>query len=60
MYNFYFDSESVAENPDGTKLKPYSSFEQCKNSKAKIWGIKEKTLPLEQMKELFAYMKKNC
>lgn len=29
MYNFYFDSESVVENPDGTKLKPYSSFEQC-------------------------------
>jgi len=36
----------------------YEIFEQCKNSKAKIWGIKEKGLPLEQMKDLFAYMKK--
>lgn len=29
MYNYYFDSELIVENPDGTKLKPYSSFEQC-------------------------------
>jgi hypothetical protein len=29
MYNYYFDSEALVENPDGTKLKPYTSFEQC-------------------------------
>lgn len=32
-------------------------FEACKNSKAKFWGFKEKSLPLEKMKELFATMK---
>ena len=34
-------------------------FEQCKNSKAKFWGFKEEPLPLEQMIQLFGYMK-NC
>lgn len=43
---------------DQTVDNAYEIFEQCKNSKAKFWGFKEKTLPLEQMKELFAYMKK--
>ena len=33
-------------------------FEQCKNSKAKFWGFKEKNLPLEKMKNLYAYMKR--
>ncbi|MCL2294948.1 MAG: hypothetical protein FWC36_08815 [Spirochaetes bacterium] len=32
-------------------------FEQCKMSKAKLWGLKEKGLPFEQMKYLYAYMK---
>lgn len=32
-------------------------FEQCRNSKAKYWGFKEKPLPLEDMKKLFADMK---
>lgn len=32
-------------------------FEQCKDSKAKYWGFKEKGLPLDQMKSLFARMK---
>lgn len=32
-------------------------FEQCKNSKAKFWGLKEKNLPLDKMKLLFSYMK---
>lgn len=32
-------------------------FEQCKNSKAKFWGFKEKPLPLEEMKKLYSYMK---
>ena len=29
-------------------------FEACKNAPAKYWGMKEKGLPLEQMKALFA------
>ena len=37
---------------DQTVDNAYEIFEQCKNSKAKIWGFKEKALPLEQMKEL--------
>lgn len=32
-------------------------FDQCKNSRAKYWGFKEEGLTLEQMKELFAFMK---
>ena len=32
-------------------------FAQCKNSKARIWGFKEKPLPLEDMKTLYAAMK---
>lgn len=32
-------------------------FESCKNTKAKYWGFKEVGLPLEEMKELFSYMK---
>lgn len=32
-------------------------FEQCKNSKARFWGFKEKPLPLDKMKKLYAYMK---
>ncbi len=32
-------------------------FEQCKTSLASYWGIKEKPLPLEKMKALFARMR---
>lgn len=32
-------------------------FEQCKNTKAKYWGFKEIPLPLDEMKELFSYMR---
>lgn len=32
-------------------------FDECKNSKAKFWGFKEKPLPLDKMKELYAFMK---
>lgn len=32
-------------------------FEQCQTSRAKFWGIKEKSLPFSQMRELFAAMK---
>ena len=44
---------------DCTVKNAYKIFDQCKNSKAKFWGFKEKALPLNQMKELYAYMK-NC
>ena len=43
---------------DCTVENAYKIFVQCKNSKAKFWGFKEKPLPLSQMKELYAYMKK--
>ena len=43
---------------DFTVENAYEIFEQCKNSKAKIWGFKEQGLPIEKMKELFSYMKK--
>ena len=42
---------------DCTVENAYSLFEQCKFAKAKFWGFKEKPLPLEQMKKLYAYMK---
>lgn len=32
-------------------------FDQCRNSKAKFWGMKEEGLPLEQMKKLYADMR---
>lgn len=32
-------------------------FEQCKNTKARLWGFKEEPLPLDDMKKLFARMK---
>ena len=43
---------------DRTVNNAYNIFEQCKNSKAKYWGFKEEGLPLNQMKELYNYMKK--
>ena len=44
---------------DLTVNNAYDIFEQCKNSRAKFWGFKEEPLPLEQMIQLFGYMK-NC
>ncbi len=32
-------------------------FEQCKDAKAKYWGLKEGTLSLDEMKILYSYMK---
>lgn len=32
-------------------------FEECKDTKADFWGFKEVGLPLEEMKELYSYMK---
>lgn len=42
---------------DVTVKNAYEIFEQCKNSKAKFWGFKEKPLPIEEMKKLYDYMK---
>ncbi len=42
---------------DCTVQNAYEIFDQCKNSKAQFWGFKEKPLPLNQMKELYNYMK---
>ena len=44
-------------NQDRTVEQAYQIFDKCKNTKAKYWGFKEEPLPLEQMKELYAYMK---
>lgn len=43
---------------DRTVNNAYEIFEQSKNSKADFWGFKEETLPLNEMKELYSYMKK--
>lgn len=43
---------------DHTIKNAYEIFDQCKHTKAKYWGFKEDGLPLDQMKNLFAYMKK--
>lgn len=42
---------------DKTVLNAYEIFEQCKNSKATLWGFKEEPLPLDEMKKLYTYMK---
>lgn len=42
---------------DRTVENAYEIFDTCKNSKAQFWGFKEKPLPLDQMKKLYAYMK---
>lgn len=44
---------------DKTANNAYEIFEQCKISKAKYWGFKEKPISLEEMKKLYRYMK-NC
>ena len=44
---------------DKTVKNAYEIFEKCKDSKAKFFGFKEEPLPLEQMKELYAHMKKS-
>lgn len=43
---------------DITVKNAYEIFEEMKDSKAKIYGFKEKGLPLKKMKMLFNYMKK--
>ncbi len=43
---------------DRTVMNAKEVFEECKDSKAEYFGFKEEPLPLDEMKELFAYMKK--
>ena len=42
---------------DETVNNAHEIFEKCKNSDAKFWGFKEKSLSIEQMKNLYKYMK---
>lgn len=42
---------------DHTVENAYEIFDQCRGSRARLWGFKEQPLPFEQMKELYAYMK---
>lgn len=42
---------------DKTVNNAYEIFEKCKDSKATFWGFKEESLPLEEMKKLYMYMK---
>lgn len=42
---------------DLTVSNAYEIFEQCRASKARYWGFKEKPLPLEEMRRLYARMK---
>ena len=42
---------------DFTVENAYSIFEEAKESPVQFWGMKERGLPLPQMKELFSYMK---
>jgi len=44
---------------DYTVENAFEIFEQCKDSKAKFYGLKEKGLSLKQMKHLYAYIKKH-
>lgn len=43
---------------DKTVKNSFKIFEECRNSKAKLWGFKEKPLPVDEMKKLYKYMKK--
>lgn len=42
---------------DVTVNNAYEIFNECRDSVAEYWGFKEKSLPREQMKRLYAYMK---
>lgn len=42
---------------DHTVNNAYRIFDECKNTKASVWGFKEEPLPLNEMKKLFGYMK---
>ena len=42
---------------DYTVENAHQVFEQCKDAQASYWGMKELPLPMEQMQQLYAYMK---
>ena len=42
---------------DRTVKQAYKMFDECKDTPAVNWGFKEEPLPLDEMKELYAYMK---
>ena len=42
---------------DLTVMNAAEIFEECKNSKAKYWGLKEQPLPREEIKKLYSRMK---
>ena len=42
---------------DVTVANAFEVFRQCENTAARCWGFKEKGLPPEEMKRLFAYMR---
>jgi len=42
---------------DRTIANAHEIFEHCRCSKVRFYGIKEKGLPLDEMKQLFSYMK---
>ena len=42
---------------DRTVDNAFEIFEKCRESKAEFWGFKEESLPVDEMKRLFAYMK---
>lgn len=42
---------------DQTVENAYEIFDKCKDTSAEYWGFKEKPIPLDEMKKLFAYMK---
>lgn len=42
---------------DRTVENAYDIFDRCKSSKAQYWGFKEESLPPDEMKKLYRYMK---
>lgn len=55
-----YDPELIVMLTQNDRTVPDAShiFEQCKDSAARFWGMKEDGLPFGQMKELFSYMKR--
>lgn len=43
---------------DRTVGNAYEIFDKYKDSDAQYWGFKEEPLPVKEMKELYAYMKR--
>lgn len=42
---------------DRTITDAYEIFDECKDSKAQIWGFKEEGISFDEMKDLYLYMK---